>query len=254
MEKRTMIGLAAAVLIVGGIGLYAALRPVPAKAPGTGATGLLPDPYVEHAAYYDIAANYPTTTPLSAGANVAAVTAMQGFIIDTVSRFKSDGRFDNLTPQDIASMGFDKGRKESLQIVYLISSSAHTVSYIFTVYLDTLGAHPNDYFKTFTFDTTTGKELALGDLFAPGSDYLGTLSAAARARLPGSIAADHADAGYIKSGTEPKEENFQNFFIDNATLDILFPAAQVAPYALGPQTLQIPLADLASILAGGYKP
>ena len=253
MEKNAVVRIVALVALVAGIVLYVWLSPTPAKAPVQEST-IIANPYVEQATYYDIAANYPTSTPLMGEANGAAVEIIQSWIIDTVSQFKKDGHFENLTPEDITMMGFDQGRKESLEITYLISSSPRTVSYIFTIYMDTLGAHPNGYFKTFTFDTKTGVQVMLDDVFAPGSDYLGALSSMARAKLPGVIGKERADTDYIESGTEPKKENFQNFFFDNGTLDILFPPYQVGPYAIGPQTLPIPLADLAGILQSEYKP
>ncbi|MDP2593962.1 MAG: RsiV family protein [bacterium] len=241
MDRRTTIGLIIVLAVIAGAVIYFGLRPGPAKAPGasTGASAIA-NPYVERTQYYDIAANYPTTTPLSAQASKAAAEAMQGWVIDTVSQFKNDG-------------ASNQGRKLSLQIIYLIASSPHTVSYIFTTSEDMGGAHPNSFFKTFTFNMTTGKQLALGELFAPGADYLGTLSRIARAKLP-EIIGQYADQKMIADDTTPDAKNFQNFFIDNATLNILFDPYAVAAYAAGPQTLQIPLADLASILGGEHKP
>jgi len=254
MDRRAIIGLALAIIAGGAV--YFGLRGAPVKAPET-ATGAaaIADPYVEHAQYYDIAANYPTTTPLSAQASKTAVETMQGFIIDTVSRFKSGG------PEGISYTNLPSGEKASLQILYLISSSPHTVSYIFTTSEDTGGAHGNSVFTTFTFDTDpstssgqAGTPLSLADLFVPGADYLGTLSRIARIKLPMIIGSQFADAKVINAGTAPDTKSFKNFFIDNATLDILFDPYAVAAYAAGPQTLQIPLSDLSSILKSEYKP
>lgn len=253
MQKDTLIGFAVVIIIIAGIVLYAALRPVPAKAPGIEATNTLPENgYVEHAQYYDIAANYATSTPLQEPANTSAVTLMKNFVSDTIAQFKTDGNFANLTPEDIKMMGFDQGRKETLQIVYLIASSPHTVSYIFTIYEDTLGAHGNTFFHTFTFDTETGAPLALADIFSLGVDYLNTLSSLARAKLPAIIGPD-ADATFIKNGTTPEEKNFANFFFDNQELVFIFPPYQVGPYTAGTQTLRIPLSELSTILKPGYR-
>ena len=240
MDRRMTIGLIVILVTVAAAAVYFGLRPAPVKAPGAATSAPIANPYVEHTQYYDIAANYPTTTPLSAKASMAAVEVMQSWVINTVSQFKSES-------------GLDRERKGTLQIVYLVSSSPHTVSYIFTTSEDTGGAHPNPFFTTFTFDTTTGKQLALGELFTPGADYLGTLSKIARAELP-TIIGQYADQEMIADGTMPDTNNFQNFFVDNATLDILFDPSVVAAYAAGPQTLQIPLSDLASILKPEYKP
>jgi hypothetical protein len=257
MKKDILIGSAVLIVVIIGIIGYAALRPRSAEAPvAADASGLPAGAYEEHAAYYDIAANYATSTPLlalvSSSADSAAVGLMKQFVADTIAQFKKDGNFANLTAEDISMMGFDQGRKETLNIVYLVASSLHTASYIFTTYEDTLGAHGNTFFHTFTFDTKTGKALSLSDIFLPGSDYLATLSTKSRALLPGVIG-DGADTGMISSGTTPDEKNFSNFFFDNADFVVLFDPYQVAPYAAGPQTLRIPVTALADILKPEYR-
>ena len=253
MQKTTLLGAIALILALGGVIFYAATRPATGTLP---ALALPEGGYSEHAAYYDIVANYATTTPLrtsvSAPADRAAVALMQRFVSDTIVQFKTDGKFDRLTPTDVQVMGFDKGRKETLQIAYLISSSAHTVSYIFTIYEDTLGAHGNAFFHTFTFDTTTGAPLSLTDVFLPGADYLGTLSVLSRAKLPDLIDAP-VNASMLAEGTQPADKNFAAYFLDNRDFVVLFAPYAVAPYSAGPQTLRIPLSDLASILKPEYR-
>ncbi len=250
MENKNILGIVTVLVIIAGAVGYAALRPASVVAPG--ATTLPSGGYTEHAPYYDIVANYASSTPLTGVANTAAVTLMQKFVSDTIAQFKTDGNFANLTPTDIKTMGFDTGRKESLQITYLIGSSGRTVSYIFTVYEDTLGAHGNTFFHTFTFDATTGAPLALADLFTPGAPYLDELSSIARAKLP-SIIGQGTDMTFVSDGTTPDTKNFQAFFFDNAYLVFLFAPYQVAPYSAGPQTLRIPIASLTSILQPEYR-
>lgn len=251
MKKN--IFLLAVLVVVLAIGTWYALEGRPAKAPGTDTTyAFLPidGPYKESAPYYEIAANYATSTSLSGSANASAIAMMRNFIGTTVTDFKTQGRFDHLTPEDISAMGFDQGRKETLQINYLIASSAHTVSYIYTIYEDTGGAHGNTVFKTFTFDTSSGALLGLGDLFA-SADYLTTLSVTARNLLPGMLGQFTNDT-FIQDGTTPNEQNFQDFFFDNADFVVLFPPYQVAPYAAGPITLRIPSENLKGVLKTTY--
>ena len=256
MKRDTVIGIIFLLVILGGVLLYAVLKPSPAKAPGAEAPALVATSYVERAPYYDIAVNYASSTPLlgkvGASADAAAVALMKRFVSDTVAQFKTDGNFADLTAADIKTTGLSQSRKETLEIKYLIASSPRTVSYIFTTYEDTLGAHGNTFFRTFTFDTSTGALLSLADLFAPGSDYLSRLSSISRAELP-AIIGDSAATSFIASGTTPSDKNFENFFLDNASLVILFPPYQVAPYSAGPQTLRIKAADLANFLKPEYR-
>lgn len=240
MNKSFVWGLAAVILIGAGSIFYVALRPAPAKAPGNESTLSLANPYVEKTDAYAIAANYPTTTMLHGSANDSAVEAMQSFIIDAVSAFKQE-----------AKEGASTSPSSSLEIKYLVASSARTVSYIFTSYKN--GSAPaTASFRTFTFDTQTGDALSLADLFVPGANYLVMLSQIARAKLP-DVLGKYAARNAIAGGTAPEEKNFLSWFIDNNTLDILFAPGQVAPPAAGPQTLQIPIGDLASILKLEYK-
>lgn len=250
MQKSTVFGAIAIIIILGLILFYAASRPKQALAPKT-STSLPASPYIEHTQYYDIAANFATSTPLSGAANTRAVSEMKQFVADTIDQFKKDGNFANLTPEDVKTLGFDQGRKEKLQIMYLIAPTERTVTYVFTIYLDTLGAHGNTFFRTFAYDTQTGASLSLGDLFKPGTDYLDTLSTLSAQKLPALIG-EGADIGMIKDGTTPDAKNFENFFFDGNDFVILFPPYAVAAYAAGPQTLRIPTSELSNILKPEY--
>ncbi len=254
MQKQTLWGIIAVGIIAGGIVLYAVRGPVPANT--AEAPTLSGGRYTEHATYYDILANYPADTPLrtsvNAAADAAAVALMKNFVSDTIVQFKTDGKFDRLTPTDISMMGFDKGRRETLKIVYLMASSPRTASFAFTTYVDTLGAHGNTFFHTFMFDTVTGARLTLRDLFVPGADYLSKLSEEARARLP-AIIGNGADTSMIAAGTAPEDKNFSAFLFDNRDLLILFAPYAVAPYSAGPQTLRIPTSNLKDILKPEYR-
>ncbi len=238
------MGIVAVLVIIAGIIFYIATKPVPAKAPGISDAGIvLPaNGYSEHSKYYDIVANYPTTTPLTGAANDSAIALIRSFIGQTIAQFKNG-------PPDSGA----GNNKNTLQITYLIGSSAHTLSYIFTMYEDTGGVHSNVFFHTFVFDTATGRNLSLADLFMPGTPYLDTLSRMSRARLPDVIGSGIADIATIDNGTAPTNENFSDFFFDNTDFVILFPPYQVASYAAGPQTLRIPLSELSSILKPEYR-
>jgi len=254
MKNRTLLGAATILLIIAGIFFYAATKTTPKEALETSenAFGLSGTSFVEHAEYYDIAVNYASSTPLSGVKNTEAVSLMKQFASETIAQFKKEGNFTNLTEKDIEMMGFGDGRKESLDIVYMTALSPRTVSYIFTTYANTLGAHPNTYFRTFTFNTSSGAHLSLTDLFTPETDYLSKLSQISRMELP-RVIGDLFDTDSINAGTEPNEENFRRFFLDNQSLVILFDPYQVAAYAAGPQTLRIPLSELTSILKPEYR-
>ncbi len=247
MKRNLAIGIAC--IILAAVVAYAATRPRTVQAPAFAVPAL--SPYSEHGAYDEIAANYPTTTPLQGSANDSALSAMRSWVGSTTASFKKDAGIATISTSTAAQLGLGNGRKYTLQITYLIASSAHTQSYIYTVYEDTGGAHGNTYFKTFVFNKDTGALLSLADLFTSGSDYLGKLSSLSRTGLTASLGT-FADSTMLNPGTEAKEENFQNFFFDNNYLVLLFPPYQVAAYAAGPQTLRIPASDLSGLLLPQY--
>lgn len=252
------------VLLVGGILaftlFYMATHEAPtpyAVVPEAVPEALPPQVLEEHGQYYDITVSYPAETALKAAlgpeANQVAISLMEDFIEDTVQEFKKQGNFDNLTPEDVQIMGLSEDRKESIRIGYEEYTAAHTVSYAFTLFVDTLGAHPNTFYRTFSFDLQTGQELTLADLFLPRSDYLKRLSAISQFELAKALG-ESADIEYIAQGTEPDTVNFQTFVVDTDALVLLFPPYQVAPYAAGPQSVRIPLSQLKEILAPEYQP
>ncbi|HYF29348.1 MAG TPA: RsiV family protein, partial [Candidatus Paceibacterota bacterium] len=181
---------------------------------------------------------------------------VEGWLTQTVAQFKQDGRFDTLTPDEARFLGYTTDRKQSLTITYgvnvMLGVPSSIDSYVYTITMDTFGAHPNTFFKTFNFDRETGAELALADLFLPGTPYLQELSTIARRELPKEMG-EFANYDSIVAGTEPTEQNFANWTTEGSTLTIIFPPYQVAAYAAGPQYLDIPLGWLDDILKPEYR-
>lgn len=254
MRRDFIVGSVAILLVVVGIVAYIALSPAGSvKTPTDNLTGR----YDEHAPYYDIEAQFATSTPLreSAGtkADTAAVALMKGFVDETVKQFKDDGNFASLTAEDIETMGLGPDRKQDLQIHYFGSSSQQTVSYIFEIYSYTLGAHGNTSYRTFTFDLKSGSLLKLADVFVPDAPYLDRLSTISREKLPKLIEDGFLNQDFIIAGTAPVEASFENFFLDGTSFVLIFPPYAVAPYVAGTQTLAIPVSELEAILKPEYQ-
>lgn len=212
---------------------------------------------IDNGQYHEIDATYPSATPLynSAGAEAdrEAVTLMRTFAQNSVTTFKESANMD------MPGMDFAQGRKYTMDIDYKLYESPKTISYVYVIYQDTLGAHPNGYYRTFTFDRTSGEALHLEDLFAPGVPYLERLSERTRADLPlimarmsGQSPTD-IDKEYIDSGTLPISDSFNNFAINGTNLVMIFPPYQVGPYVFGTLEVPIPLSSMSSILNSKYK-
>lgn len=210
----------------------------------------------DHSTYYDVDATYPASTGLSGTNDAKAIALMKSFITDRIAQFKKDGNFANLTPDDVQMQRLDES-KYSLSISYEKYTGARTISYLYTIFEDTHGAHPNTYYKTFTFDTSSGASLSLKDLFTSPT-YLEKISAKVRIDLPAIIRkmsnSESIDMNSIDIGTKPQPNNFQNFVIDGSTIRIIFPPYQVGPYVLGSVVDPIPLSAFKAILQTKYIP
>ncbi len=182
---------------------------------------------------------------------------MKAFLQSEDQNFVQNGNFANLTPQDIQVQGLDQGRMYTLDATYKTYQGSHSVSYVYTFVSDTLGAHPNEYYKTFTFDTTSGTSLAIGDIFQPNSNYLQLLSTTARADLPAiinNIQAGAADTDTINVGTQPITDDFQSWYVDGSNLVLIFAPYQVGPYSVGTILDTIPLLKFTNVLKPAYQP
>jgi hypothetical protein len=126
------------------------------------------------------------------------------------------------------------------------------VSLVFTVAEYTGGAHPNSWYKTFTFDLEQEQEILLDDLFIEGSDPLAVISPIVQEDLAETLG-DMADPAWIEEGTGENPENYQNFAITPDELIFFFPPFQVAAYAAGPQQVSIPLSEISTILAPPFN-
>lgn len=264
-KHTAVIGVGILIVIFVGLAIwYMALHPAPVSQNQDGMPiAPVPQPQLapaehirENAQYYEIDAAYPSDVPLRGAAGTDAVGLMRSFAEKEIARFKDNGNFANLTAQDIA-MQYRDGRKEGLTIDYKVFQGAQTLSYVYTLFEDTLGAHPNTYYRTFTFDTVSGEALDLDSLFLPTANYLDRLSRESRAALPALISAKMqatADQDMILSGTQPEADTFQSFYIEGTNLVLVFPPYQVGPYVLGTVLLPIPLSSLSDILQPKYLP
>lgn len=247
--RKLIYALTGAVLL--GSGVYAVTmlyRAIPRPLPTTTDTGN----YAEQAPYYTITAAYATTTPLGGSQGAAAAEVQRDFVQNRIAEFKQNGNFDNLTAEDVHMLGYDEGRKQTLNISYLAASSPATISYVYTIEEYTGGAHGNSDTRTFTFSRSSGKLLSLSDLFVGGAPYLTTLRDAAQAQLAGTLG-DFANDTMIADGTSATEGNFSRFFLDDTSLVVIFPPYAVAAYAAGTQTAALPRSSLAELLRPEYR-
>ncbi|MBE0697121.1 MAG: DUF3298 domain-containing protein [Anaerolineaceae bacterium] len=103
-------------------------------------------------------------------------------------------------------------------------------------------AHPGTYSRVINYNLRDGKELALKDLFSPGSNFLDPISAACLEDLKARGVLSWED------GALPKADNYQVWNVTPAGLLITFDEYQVAPYAAGPQAVTVSYEKLKEII------
>ena len=119
------------------------------------------------------------------------------------------------------------------------------VSLLIAEYTYFLGAiHPNTNTFALNYDLQTGKRLSLGDIFKPGTNYLGVLSNYSTRVFKAQL----KDDGFFPDGTTPKTENFRSWTLTPTGLALHFDAYQVTSYANGPQDLFLSYESLGSII------
>jgi hypothetical protein len=109
------------------------------------------------------------------------------------------------------------------------------------------GAHGYASVSTLTYDVSEGRTVALGDIFASDPDYLVTLSTYVEDELVRQmqerfdISEAEVDTDWIRRGAGPKNANYINFTLSEASVIVYFSPYQVAPYAAGMFIVEVPL-------------
>lgn len=211
--------------------------------------------YTERSACFSIDVEYPATTSLAAAADVRARTTMEQRLLQDISEFKANNDVSGRSPEQVEALGMCADRPFTLKIQYETRSGSGTISYLYTVFADSLGAHPNGYFITFVFNDN-GELLGLEQVLGSNQNWLEELSllvsrivTAQMAERLGPDAPQGAEGpdvtgALFAEGLAPKEENFRQFIVDGDDLLIIIPPYQVAAYAMGSFEARIPLADL----------
>jgi hypothetical protein len=174
---------------------------------------------------YAINAVYPVT------ANTAVNAYFKSFVDDQVNTFKQEMPADTL------------GMVYTLDVTYANNRSVRADNFIFRIAVDTGGAHGIQATKTFSF-TKGGSLIELNDLFTDEAKGLEAVAAYARNDLKSQ---ELTTDDWLTEGTAPKEENYKNFVVTDEGVRFIFDAYQVAAYAAGVVTIDVPKSAFASV-------
>lgn len=146
---------------------------------------------------------------------------------------------------------FIKETKENKNIPYsefklIITYKEYTynnyLSYLFHIFIDTRGAHPNTYIFTANYDKKTNKIIDINYLTKNYKNILNIFSEISRKTLEDKKLKIPKDM--LLEGTTPKKENFKNFIFSNSGIILLFERYSVAPYSYGEFNVKIPYQSL----------
>ncbi|MDR3477383.1 MAG: RsiV family protein [Gammaproteobacteria bacterium] len=108
-------------------------------------------------------------------------------------------------------------------------------------------AHPSHQIQVFNYDLSSGKELAMSDLFKPKSSYLDKISDYARRDLLTKI--KNEDKNEFDKGTAPIADNYLNWNLKPNGILITFNEYQVAAYVFGQPEVLVPYTMLEDDIA-----
>ena len=142
-------------------------------------------------------------------------------------------------PPDIHTVQFDVKRKDSKYMSLYLSYYAYTG-----------GAHGTHYDLAYNFDMASGQRMALKDMFKEDVDYVSLLNGEVQGQID-KIQKDFVEKngeGWVPyMGFETIAED-QHFYLTKDSLVIFFGLYEIAPYAAGIPTFEIPFTNIEASL------
>lgn len=180
--------------------------------------------------HYSVAIDFPVTN------NEKINVSIQDFVVEIENNFVND-----VEAFDIPRIS---NHPYSLTAWFETYQTERYVSIVFLIATDVGGAHPSYVYNTKLF-TLEGEYMTIEDLL--GYEFPDTtidiLARYARDSLYEQLGED-AQYGWINDGTEPALENFQDFYLTETELVLLFEPYTVGPYAWSSQEVRLPVETL----------
>lgn len=119
-------------------------------------------------------------------------------------------------------------------------SSVRTRSVVLKLFQDVGSAHPTTWYRSFTFDTVTGKPVTFDSLFPPDSKPLDVIFPIVQRELE----SETGLAGSISPGDGRDPTHYQNFAITDDSVIFYFGRAELLPSYAGETSVKIPRSEL----------
>ena len=166
---------------------------------------------------YTLAMSFPVDFPDQA--------AVDAFLSQTRGGFLNETQTPNF-----ANVPYALDMKGSLW------ASGTTRSVSFEVYENLGGAHPNNWYKTFNYDTVRNRPIAFADLFAPNANPMNAIFSIVRKKL----AAEMGMPPPISDSDGIDPSHYRNFVITPVDLVFFFDRGEMMAGAAGAHTVYVP--------------
>lgn len=120
-----------------------------------------------------------------------------------------------------------------------------TQSLVLEVYQNVGGAHPQTWFKAFTYDLGTRTPITFDTLFRPGSSPVDLVFPAVQRDLQDKTGIDQP----VLPGDGLDPQNYQNFAVTDDSVIFFFGQGELLPAAAGATQATVPRSVLAPVLA-----
>jgi uncharacterized protein YecT (DUF1311 family) len=195
--------------------------------------------FAEQTAITHISLAYPATGLAGIDNDIRSI------VVDKAKEFRSLAQGDYLKGEgvytDDAHYEIARNDSEAFAVVWNEEADFH-------------GAHPSHEIFTAEYLLPDGWRIYLPEI-VDGERGLKLVSALAMADLDRQLLGPDglSDKDWIARGTAPTAPNFENFILQRDRLRIEFPPYQVAAYAAGPQSVEIPLAKLRPAIRPNWR-
>ncbi len=195
----------------------------------------------ENPPQYGISINYPLLQgpdgPQAGNFNALA----QGQVDTLIAEFQNGLAMDPIITPDANAPTPQNFLTSDFEVLYnahgLVSIHAENSQYFYGA------AHPLPFSSVINYSLPLQRELALADLFQPGTDYLQSIADYCTNQLKN-------DEWFMFSeGALPEEQNYQKWNITPEGLRITYDPYQVAAYAAGYVRVTVPWEELRVIIA-----
>lgn len=136
-------------------------------------------------------------------------------------------------------------KKYTLKMSFDYYEKDHYITFVFHIFIDTAGAHPNTMMEAISFDFDSKKIFTIEDLLKKNPNILKVLSQVTYESLKEKdTIVQYSNEEMLTKGTAAKVENFKNFAFDEKYFLIFFNHYEVAPYVAGSFVIRVPYEKL----------